>query len=486
MNDYLPRQWSLRAWPAIIAGLFWLCGDAGGWSLLLGLLPGVLLLASGVALLLWPGEDRITQYMGLGAVIGVVLAIPALLFIGLWFGLLAALLSIVSYLCAGRMSLLYAGLPASVPTPPLNWRTDAKVALDEALVGYFVSTARLPNGDAAQAACEQTDRIERLMQTADWGRPDSFHSTPSAPQDVEVKSARAVGHDFQLVEFASDYAPPTDLPGLPAWLNAPQNARCQSRVFRQSQAGRPWLLGLHGYRMGAAWIDLRLFQPKTLVDKLGYNLVLPALPLHGARRVGRRSGDHFLDGDPVDLLYAEAQTLWDLRRTLAWIRTQEPEARIGVLGYSLGGYNAALLAAYEPELDFVVAGVPIADFAPMLWQHLPLAHQRYFAAHDLNPARYADLLKVVSPLASKPQLPRERLAIFAGSADRVVPPEQPLLLSEHWQVPVHWFPGGHLTFRGESVVTDTLRHVAEVAGWTSSASAPASAPTTAPTTDDAA
>ncbi len=68
MNDYLPRQWSLRAWPAIIAGLFWLCVGAGGWSLLLGLLPGVLLLASGVAMLLWPGEDKITQYMGLGAV----------------------------------------------------------------------------------------------------------------------------------------------------------------------------------------------------------------------------------------------------------------------------------------------------------------------------------------------------------------------------------------------------------------------------------
>jgi len=482
MNDYLPRQWSLRAWPAIIAGLFWLCADGGGWSLVLGLLPGVLLLASGVALLLWPGEDRITQYMGLGAVIGVVLAIPALLVIGLWFGLLAALLSIVSYLCAGRMSLLYAGLPASVPAPPLNWRTDANAALDDALVGYFVGTARLPNGDAAQAVCAQIDQVERLMQTPDWGWPDGFHSTPSAPQDVELKSARAMGHDFQLVEFASDYVPATGLSSLPAWLNDPRNARCKSRVFRQSQAGRPWLLGLHGYRMGAAWMDLRLFRPKTLVDKLGYNLVLPALPLHGARRIGRRSGDHFLDGNPVNLLFAEAQTLWDLRRTLAWIRTQEPGARIGVLGYSLGGYNAALLATFESELDFVVAGVPITDFAPILWQNLPQAHQRYFAAHGLNQARYADLLKVVSPLASKPQLPRERLAIFAGSADRVVPPEQPLLLSEHWQVPVHWFPSGHLTSLGESVVTDTLRHMAEVAGWTSSTSTPT--PTSA--TDDAA
>lgn len=472
MNDFLPRQWPWRAWPAIVAGLFWLCAHVGGWSLLIGLLPGVLLLTSGMALLLWPGEQKITQYMALGAVFGVILAIPALFVTGFWFGVVVALLSIASFLCAGRASLLYSGLPGSVPAPALNWRIDAKAALDEALVGYFVGTAHLPNGSAAQVACEQIARVEGLMQAASWGQADSFHAAPPAPEEVELKSVRAMGHTFQLAEFDSGYVPPTGLPGTPAWLNAPKNARCQLRVFRQSQPGRPWLLGLHGYRMGAAWMDLGLFQPKTLVNRLGYNLVLPALPLHGARSVGHRSGDHFLDGDLTDLLYAEAQTLWDLRRTVAWIRTQEPDARIGVLGYSLGGYSAALLAAHEPGLDFVVAGIPVADFAPMLWQHLPQAHQRYFTAQGLNQARYADLLKVVSPLASKPLLPRERLAIFAGSADRVVPPEQPLRLSEHWQVPVNWFQGGHLTFRGESVVTDTLRHATDMAGWTSFAEAP--------------
>ena len=164
-------------------------------------------------------------------------------------------------------------------------------------------------------------------------------------------------------------------------------------------------------------------------------------------------------------LHAEAQALWDLRRHIAWIRGQDPSARIGVLGYSLGGYNASLLAAHEPNLDFVVAGIPVADFVPLLWGHLPLPHRRYFAARGLDDARLHTLLHVVSPLACKPQLPPERLHLFAGSADRVVPPDQPLRLSRHWDRPVEWYPGGHLTFRGEPGVKRCIDNAVMSAGW---------------------
>src|SRR3546814_4593895 len=63
---------------------------------------------------------------------------------------------------------------------------------------------------------------------------------------------------------------------------------------------------------------------------------LPVLPLHGPRSTGWRSGDHYLDGDMTDLVYAESQALWDLRRTLAWLRANESGARVGVYGISLG------------------------------------------------------------------------------------------------------------------------------------------------------
>lgn len=465
MDDFLPRQWPLRAWPAIVAGLYWLCIPGDFWPWLFAVLPGAALLASGLALLFRPGAAMAPRFMALGGVLGVVLAIPSIFITGFWFAVIGALLSLLCFLCAGRESLLQAGLPKAVEAPPLNWRTDAKAALDEALVAYFIGFAKMPSGQRAVRGVEQVKTLEQAMKHASWARVDRFHRAPPPPDDVETRSARAMRQDFQRVSFTSGYEPPAELPLAPDWLTGSSNSRCHLRVFRQSEPGRPWLLGIHGYRMGYAWMDFGLFPPDTLVHKHHYNLVLPVLPLHGARKEGRRSGDYYLDGELTAPLYAEAQALWDLRRTVAWIRAEEPEARIGVVGYSLGGYNAALLATQEKDLDFVVAGIPVADFSVMLWDHLPPANRRYFINQGMDAARYARVLRPVSPLARAPRLPRERLAIIAGSADRLVPPEQPLRLAEHWQVPVHWYPGGHLTFNGEPAVTETLRAAAAAAGW---------------------
>ena len=187
------------------------------------------------------------------------------------------------------------------------------------------------------------------------------------------------------------------------------------------------------------------------------------LRLAAAGEVGL--ADHFLDGDLLDLLHAETQALWDLRRTIAWIRTQEPAAQIGVLGYSLGGYNAALLAAHEPGLDFVVAGIPVCDFASALWRHIPPAQRAYYVEQGLDQDRYRRLLHVVSPVALAPKLRAQHLYIFAGSADRVVPPDQPLRLAKHWGRPINWFPGAHLTFRGERAVVRCIEDAMVGAGW---------------------
>src|SRR3546814_18119954 len=113
--------------------------------------------------------------------------------------------------------------------------------------------------------------------------------------------------------------------------------------------------------MGAPWMDLNLFSPRWLHQKLGLNIIQPVLPLHGPRSTGWRSGDHYLDGDMTDLVYAESQALWDLRRTLAWLRANESGARVGVYGISLGGYNAALLSGSDKELVVVVARIPVVE-----------------------------------------------------------------------------------------------------------------------------
>lgn len=467
MDTRAPRHYDLPSLIPICAGLWWLLAAHGlGW-LLWGLLPGVLLLSSGVSMLLWHEVGKQTQYMAMGAVLGAVFWLPAAWTGSAGGGLIALLLSVASYLVAGRTALRYAEQAAGAPPPPMEAKVFAKAALDEALTGYFVAMAKSPSGDLAERMCDEVAKLERVLRERGWlDDPAGFHKAPPAPDSVRQTAARAVGFDYQRLRYPSGFIPEPSLPGADRWVSHERNRDCAAWMLRHDQPGRPWLLCIHGYRMGFPLADFRLFEPKTLHQQLGLNLLMPILPLHGPRRLGWQSGDYFLDGDLLELLHAETQALWDLRRAIAWIRTQDPAARIGVLGYSLGGYNASLLAAHEPGLDFVIAGIAVADFVPLLWGHLPVPHRRYLQAHGLDDARLRTLLHVVSPLALPPKLAAERLHLFAGSADRVVPPDQPLRLAQHWGRPIEWYQGGHLTFRGEPGVQRCIEGAIAGAGWT--------------------
>ena len=48
-------------------------------------------------------------------------------------------------------------------------------------------------------------------------------------------------------------------------------------------------------------------------------------------------------------------------------------------------------------------------------------------------------------------------------------PDQTLALARHWQAPVQWYQGAHLTFRGETVVRSHIEAAMQRAGWPVSA-----------------
>ncbi|HEX4896047.1 MAG TPA: prolyl oligopeptidase family serine peptidase [Solimonas sp.] len=461
-----PKQWEVLSLVPILAGLYWLLAEVGLSWWLWALVPGGLLLASGLALLLMPGDPRILGLMALGSVLGVLLAIPAWWSADTGTVVLAVAGSVASFLACGRAAVLRAPVHDGAVPPVVDRSMDLKVGLDEAVLGYFVCTARLPSGDMAAKACEEAGRLEAALASRGWlDDASGFHPAPTPPKQTYVHRARLYGHGYEVLRFDSGYDPDPDLPGAQAWKLQAANDECEVRILRHPGPPRPWLMCIHGYRMGMAWMDFGLFPPGYLHHRLGFNLVMPVLPLHGTRRVGLRSGDRYLDGDPLDLVYAQAQALWDLRRTIAWLRATEERPRIGVYGVSLGGYNTALLANYETGLDFAVAGIPVVDFSYALWRFLPPMHAQYFAARGLDEARYERILSVVSPLTRTPQLAREHLHIVAATADRIVVPHHPVRLSRHWQVPVTWYQGSHLSIRREREVREVLRLASARAGW---------------------
>ncbi|NKF24434.1 alpha/beta hydrolase family protein [Solimonas marina] len=461
-----PRQWDPLSWVPIIAGLYWLLAhDGAGW-LIFAVVPGAMLLASGVSLLLTPGDSRTVSLMSAGAVIGLLFTLPAWAVSDFGSAFFCGLLSFGSFLAAGRAAVRRAPLYLGATAPDISTRMDIKVATDEAVLGYFVGTAKLPSGDAALRTCEDSLRMEEVIKQHGWhDAPAEMHPAPPAPDETYVDRGRIYGAEFEILRFDSAYVPPDDLPNATTWKSHVNNAECHVRMLRHPGKPRPWLLCIHGYRMGTPWMDMGLFSPRWLHQRLGLNIIQPVLPLHGPRKISLRTGDHYLDGDLTDLVYAESQALWDLRRTLAWLRQNDPGARVGVYGISLGGYNAALLSGYDADLDFVIAGIPVVDLAQALWSVAPPAHRAYFAEHGLDEARYRSILKPVSPLSQAPLIDRERLFVVAATADRIVVPAHPLALSQHWNVPVQWYQGSHLSVRGEHEVRDTLKMAMSRANW---------------------
>ncbi len=455
-----------RALVATAAALVWAFGSSGWAWWPFAVLPVAYLVAAAIALFAKIHDVRVHQLHAAGGALGTLLALPALLFGGGWAALIAGVLSAWAFVTAGRVALRNEPLYESAEPPEARASVDAKAAVDEALLAYFVGVAKIPAGPAAEAMCLEGLRLEAVLKEQGWSAdPASYHQNPSRPDAVTTEARRYKGMAFERVSYPSGFVPRSELPGAAAWTGLVANQRSVLRVFRHPGADRPWLLCIHGYRMGDNWMDFGLFPPEVLHKKMGFNLLLPTLPLHGPRKVGRKSGDQYLDGDLLDLVHAQTQALWDIRRAIAWLRDREAAPRIGVYGVSLGGYNAALLAGFEAELEFVVGGVPLADPAGVLWRHLPMLHDQFYAQHGLTEARYREILQVVSPLA-RPALPaRERLHIFAAAADRIVTPDQPLLLARHWQVPVQWYQGSHLSIRHEAATREALKTALRGAGW---------------------
>jgi pimeloyl-ACP methyl ester carboxylesterase len=444
------QRYPREAWVPIAAGLVWLwcAASFGVVGFLFSLLPGCLLLASGVSTLLYPGDLRIPQFAALGGLLGVPLALPAFFVAGFATAALLVALSAASFVAAGLVSVRQAPHHDEVPPPVPTLRLGAEVAADEALLATMALSLPMTRPDELGRVRRDVHAARELYRDRGWlEKPASYHALPPLLERPEIRRARTGAIDFEHLRFESGYEPRAEEPGRDAWRAHAVNRTAHAWVVRRGEGAGPWLVCLHGYQMGLPAIDLRAFEVEKLHRARGLNLALPVLPLHGPRKAGRRSGDGFLAGDPLSTVHAFAQAMWDVRRLLTWVRAQGA-TRISVFGLSLGGYATALLASLDDGLAGAIAGVPLADVSRAVWRHGPPLQIRYFEERGVVHEEVSEVLRVVSPLALEPKLPRERRFLFGAVADRLVPPDQVRDLWRHWERPrIVWYQGGHVTFR---------------------------------------
>ena len=147
------------------------------------------------------------------------------------------------------------------------------------------------------------------------------------------------------------------------------------------------------------------------------------LPFHGERDGDRTA----LSRNPLALVGAWRSAIAESRHAIGWLAAQPSvdAARIGIVGYSLGGFLALMTAAEDERLRAVALAA-----AGDLPDHTP----------------YASLVRgMVNPLRAAERLAGRPLLLVNGTRDTTTRPEQAKRLFAAAKEPktLHWYEGGH-------------------------------------------
>jgi hypothetical protein len=147
------------------------------------------------------------------------------------------------------------------------------------------------------------------------------------------------------------------------------------------------------------------------------------------------------------------QVAWDARGLVGWLRARGAKA-VGVVGMSLGGYCAALLATIEASLDFVVPFIPLADITDAVVSHEAL---RGLAIDPEIQEASRQALAIHRPLARTPVVQGERVLVVGAEEDRITGPAHAERLAGHFGGSLAWFHGGHLLQFGRARGFEAIR-----------------------------
>lgn len=238
-------------------------------------------------------------------------------------------------------------------------------------------------------------------------------------------------------------------PLLDKYLKVEPNRIAHARWYRHlGGAPRPTVVILHGYMAGEFAIEERMWPVQQLFEQ-GADVVLSVLPFHGLRRSRRRGylPPAFPSADPRFTIEGMRQLVYDHRALFDYL-TRQGTPSLGVMGISLGGYGASLLATVDARLRCGLFFIPLS--AIELFAH---ANGRFTGSHEqqLLQREAMRLSHVpVSPLARPALIRGQQAVIINGLGDAITGSRHSQPLVEHFDAELHHFVGGHLLHFGRA------------------------------------
>jgi pimeloyl-ACP methyl ester carboxylesterase len=313
-------------------------------------------------------------------------------------------------------------------------------------------------GTPRVAKLSHDERMAALAEiTQAWGdprfldEPALLFPEPSVPH-LACERVRHLSHGASVFDATWPSEHQTHVREIQERYSAhARNRSAHARLFLGATP-RPAVIAIHGYMGGQYGFEERAF-PVEWMMRRGFDVALFVLPFHSLRaRTDQPGAPPFPGADPRFSIEGCRQAVHDLRGLMAFLRARGAPS-VGVMGMSLGGYVASLLTTLEKELSFAVPIIPLASFGDFAREQGRFGKG---ANAVLQHRAFETAMRVVSPLARKPAIDKERILILAGEHDRVTPKTHAERLASHFGAKMVLFPGGHLLQFGRG---DAFREV---------------------------
>ncbi len=271
--------------------------------------------------------------------------------------------------------------------------------------------------------------------------PETFFRLPGKTPDYHLVEKKTYhGGEIQLWSFASGYE--TRNPLLREQYQAFANNR-HGYLVRWTHADRPrdTVLCLHGFMLGEPKQAARMFKVGKLFEQ-GLDVALFITPFHWKRAPqDKRRRGIFLQPDNVPMTCeCFGQTMYDLQSTIL-ILDDLGMKRIGLIGASLGGYNAALFTCLSERPAFTAMMVPAVNFSAPFG---PDSAKLPFPVSSALGEKIRQVWEFHSPVNMRPRLPADKILVIASRGDKLCPFEHTRNLCETWELAnCHFLTGGH-------------------------------------------
>jgi pimeloyl-ACP methyl ester carboxylesterase len=350
--------------------------------------------------------------------------------------------------------------PRSALSPRQRLVVDASAIGDLALrtcVSSILATTVAPSVVAnavthsSAGAASERSRLSFYAELAAERDPAKSFPAPTEPPRVSSRPASPLteyiaGGTVANIAFASSFQAIN--PAMrKQWSTLRANNIVRAQHWRHDDGPRPTLCVIHGF-MGSSYLLNGRFFALPWYYRAGYDVLMYTLPFHGRRaeRFSPFSGFGYFATGLSGFAEAMAQAVHDFRCILDYLRHTGVD-RIALTGISLGGYTSALLASVDDRLEAVIPNCPVVTPATMFEQWFPANKLVGVGLRltNIGPDELNAGLSYHCPLNYRPLVPKERRMIITGLGDRMAPPDQAVMLWNHWDRPaLRWFPGSHV------------------------------------------